>query len=601
MRSSIWSSVYEIIRPFGRRRLVSVCLVMLLQAITQFLAVFSLAPFLAAATDTALFRGSNAGQLLLGVLGDVSDFDLIMITGVVSLVSIAVSNAVGLLGDYTRARYSYALAHWTRMRVLHNVLSRRYEYFLSVNTAHLLKTLAEDVSTLVNHVVMAILDLASRAAIVLLLALVVLIVSPQVMLVAVAGLGIFVLTILKPMRRRAADSSDELLVWLRAMFKEVNQLLAGIKPVLATSRVPQFVDRVSRASRGYSSVMVRMPIYAAIPRSALEVLVFGGIIAWVMVVMATGGNLIAMLPQLGVIGLVAYRMMPLLQAITIQSMNITSSRQSLDEVLALYREQHLYADDEKPWTASDEVPGAIAWSQEIRLQEVSFTYAGAERKAIDSISLTIPKGSHVAFVGPTGSGKSTIIDMLMGLLLPTEGQILIDGRPLTAEQTPAWRRGIGYVPQDLFLYDATIAENIAFGFPREEVDDARMREVAGLARAAEFIEQPGTAGFETMVGERGVRLSGGQRQRLALARALYDGPNVLVLDEATSALDPRTEAAVVANLGQGSEKLTVISITHRLATIKHYDCIFFIRDGRIVASGSYDELQHDPHFQEFSH
>lgn len=601
MKSSIWSSVYEIIRPFGRRRLVSVCLVMLLQAITQFLAVFSLAPFLAAATDPALFRSSSAGRLLLVVLGDVSEYDLIMITGVVSLLSIAVSNAVGLLGDYTRAKYAHELAHWTRVRVLHNVLSRRYEYFLSVNTAHLLKTLAEDVSTMVNHVVLAMLDLASRVAIVLLLALVLLLISPQVMLLSVVVLGIFTLTILKPMRRRAAISSDELLVWLRSLFLEVNQLLAGIKPVLATSRVPQFVERVSRASRGYSNVMTRLPIYAAVPRGALEVLVFGGVIAWVMVVLATGGSLIAMLPQLGVIGLVAYRMMPLLQAIAIQSMNITSARQSLDEVLALYREQHLYADDEKPWTASEEVSGAIAWSQEIRLQDVSFTYAGAERKAIDGISLTIPKGSHVAFVGPTGSGKSTIIDMLMGLLLPTEGQILIDGNALTAAQTPAWRKGIGYVPQDLFLYDATIAENIAFGFLREDVDDARVREVAGLARAAEFIEQPGTAGFETMVGERGVRLSGGQRQRLALARALYDGPNLLVLDEATSALDPRTEAAVVANLGKGREKLTVISITHRLNTIKHYDRIFFIRDGRIVASGSYDELQQDPHFHEFSH
>jgi len=601
MNTSLLSGVYQVIRPFGRRRLVLVCLVMALQAVMQFAAVFSLAPFLAAATDPALFRASLAGELLLRVIGPATDAHMITVTGLISLGGITLSNAVSLLGDYTRAHYAFDLAHFTRMRVLHHVLSRRYEFFLSVNSAQLLKTLVDDVSNMVNSVVLALLDLAARSGMVLLLALALLIINPPVMLVAALAMAVYAFVILRPIRRRAAASSEQLMHWVRGLYTEINQVLVGIKPVLATSRMPQFVARVAHVSRGYSRVMPRLPLYGAIPRSSLEVLAFGGIIVWVLTVIHGGGNMIAMLPQVGVIGLVAYRLMPLLQAISSQTMNITSARQALDEVLAVFASQDQHSDHTSLWTDGAGLPAPLLWNREIRFDNVSFAYAGAERAALRNINLTIPKGAHVAFVGPTGSGKSTLIDLLMGLLAPTSGQILIDGKPLEPRDTPGWRRSVGYVPQDLFLYDATIAENIAFGHARQDLDEARVRAVAAIANATEFIERPGTQGFDTLVGERGVRLSGGQRQRLALARALHDQPNLLVLDEATSALDGKTEKAVVANLGAADEQLTVVSITHRLATIRHYDRIHMIRDGEIVASGSYAELEQDPHFREFAH
>jgi ATP-binding cassette, subfamily B, bacterial PglK len=317
--------------------------------------------------------------------------------------------------------------------------------------------------------------------------------------------------------------------------------------------------------------------------------VFGGMIAWLLVVLISGGNLTALQPRMGLVALVAYRLMPSLQTLFAMMGAIGSSRQSLDEVLGILDEQPRFAASTTP-PPEGVHPEPLAWSDEIRFEDVGFAYAGAAEPAISGVNLTIAKGQHVAFVGPTGSGKSTLIDLVLGLLQPTSGRILIDGEPLLPELLPSWRRAVGYVPQELFLLDATIAENISFGWDGHAIDRARVIEVAELAQAREFIEDGRASGFDAVVGERGVRLSGGQRQRLALARALYARPNVLVMDEATSALDPQTERQVVAALAQAHDALTVITVTHRINTVRNYDCIHYVQNGRVVASGDFAGL-----------
>lgn len=581
--------LYVIARPSGRRRLAAVLAMAVLQALMQTLAVFSLVPFLSAAADMERFRASAAGQQFVAAVGGGNDGRVLIAAGLLSLLLLIGGNFVGLAADYMRSRYAQSVGHRLRTELVARILERRYEYFLGINSSILLKNLVEDAGNVGSLLLMPALDVLARVLLAVLLVATVMVFEPWIVLGGCVLLVIYYLAVMRPIRAVAARASDALKDDIRRLYFEVNQVLSGIKPILATGRSPFFVRRIESASRVLSREFARLPMYSALPRIGLELLVFGGMIVWVIVAVATGGDIVELIPRVGLVAIVAYRLMPSIQLIFAHIAGMTSARQSLEEVTSLAREQASLAAP-GPRGSSGALAEPLHWSREIRFDNVSFRYAGADEAAIDRVSFTIAKGKRVAFVGATGSGKSTIVDLLLGLLQPTSGRIVVDGRPLRPSDMPAWRRAVGYVPQDLFLLDGTIAENIAFGCEAAELDPGRIGEVADLAQAREFIEDGRSGGFEARVGERGVRLSGGQRQRLALARALYGRPNILIMDEATSALDPQTEQKVVAAMADTRDRLTVVTVTHRMSTVRGYDCIHFLDKGRIVASGDFTTL-----------
>jgi ATP-binding cassette subfamily C protein len=273
--------------------------------------------------------------------------------------------------------------------------------------------------------------------------------------------------------------------------------------------------------------------------------------------------------------LAGYRLLPSLQLLYGQLTSISTVRHVVDEVY----QEFVAAETDKsirPETVSDVLPRArpLRWSDAITLREVGFGYPGAPLPTLYGLSLTIPKDTSLGIIGPTGSGKSTLVDLLLGLFQPTAGEILIDDRPLAPAMVPSWQASIGYVPQDIFLIDDTIARNIAFGLPDNEIDPARLREACAIAQLLDFVETELPNGFDTNVGERGVRLSGGQRQRIGLARALYHRPSLLILDEATSALDMATEAKLLDALRSLTGKLTMVVAAHRLSAVANCDQLF---------------------------
>jgi ATP-binding cassette subfamily B protein len=290
----------------------------------------------------------------------------------------------------------------------------------------------------------------------------------------------------------------------------------------------------------------------------------------------------AALPVLGALAVGAQRLLPALQQVYSGWAGIVGSQASLAKVLELL-DQPIAAD------ALPTSQNALIFKKEVRFSEVRFRYAPDAPWVLDRFNVTIRKGTRVGFVGSTGSGKTTVLDLLMGLLAPSEGQLLVDGVPIVGDRVRPWQRAIAHVPQSIFLADTSIAQNIAFGVPPHAIDLDRVRQAAKRAQIAEFIENR-PDGYDARVGERGVQLSGGQRQRIGIARALYKQASVLVFDEATSALDSATEQSVMDAIDGLDRELTILLIAHRLSTVRRCDTIVEIGEGRVIAQGTFGDL-----------
>ncbi|PYK89560.1 MAG: hypothetical protein DME35_08435 [Verrucomicrobia bacterium] len=562
-------------RPYGRKKLAVVSFLSLAQGVFQVIGVTSIFPFLAIAADPERIRNSQFGRRFLELLPPMDNRQLLLTAGAVAIVALFTANAVNLIAEYARTRYAHNFGHWLRVRLLRRIASRPYGYFLVRNSADLIKKVLGDVANYVNGVLLPLLDSVARGLTAVLLLATLFFVHPLIALGATVGLGGFYLIVFRLLERKRREINQGLRLSSGGSYREAQQLLGGIKPIKVHRAEEHFLGRFGKHSAIVAKMSARVPTFANGPRYLVEPLAFGGLVLIVMVLAAKGRSFSDVLPNLGVMALAGYRLLPALQLLYGQLSELTSMRHSLDEVYDEFvvAESDLNISDERG-NQNIRLAQPYVWNDAITLDAVSFSYSQAKRPILDRLSLTIKKNTSVAFIGPTGSGKSTLIDLLLGLHQPTGGRILIDGRPLTPALIPAWQASIGYVPQDIFLIDDTITRNIALGIPDTEIEVNRLREVCATAQVLDFIEHELPQGFQSKVGERGVRLSGGQRQRLGLARALYHQPSLLILDEATSALDTETEARLIEALRSLSGKLTIVLVAHRLSTVADCEEVF---------------------------
>jgi len=306
----------------------------------------------------------------------------------------------------------------------------------------------------------------------------------------------------------------------------------------------------------------------------------------ILSILISSSELISILPILSLFTLATYKLLP---ALNVAFTRAASLSHNLPVIDSISQETSIQTGLLKPIAALNTVQ-PLDFNREIQVDHVSYQYKTANSKVLDNISLNIPKSSRCALVGSTGCGKSTLINLMVGLVFADSGSIKIDGQAIVLENVDRWQKQIAYVPQEVFLYDETITANIALGIPKNEIDLDRVRKAADLAQATTFIESDTPNGFDSIVGENGVRLSGGQRQRLGLARAFYRQPSVIILDEATSALDNVTEEAVIDAIEEQLADVTLVMIAHRLSTVQMCDRIFFIENGQVSNSGTYQEL-----------
>jgi len=494
---------------------------------------------------------------------------LLVVAGSFSILMLVVASIGSIASEVIRIRYAYGFCHWLRRRLFTAYAVRPYGFFLRRNTTELNQKLW-DIMTFIQSVLLPIGEIITRILMVILLVGVLFLVQPWVAVEAIVVLGGFYLVVFLWLRPRNRVIGEDLQTHNAGFGKNTFQFLQGIKTVLVHGKSHYFIDKALYHSSAIGKAQSMIPIYSNGPRYMIEPIAFGGLVAIVIVLALQGKPFSDILPNLSVMALAAYRLLPTLQLLYSQLVTVAANNYTLSqleaEILQLEKDTEVISPEQGSIST-------MTFDREIRLVNLTFYYPNPESPIISDFSLRIAKNESVGIMGPSGSGKSTLVDLILGLHSAQKGKILIDDQPLTKENMLSWRRIIGYVPQDIYLLDETIVANIAFGISAEEVDETALRAAAEGAQILEFIEKELPQGFQTTVGERGVRLSGGQRQRIGLARALYHKPQILILDEATSALDHITEAAVMETIHRLQGKLTIITIAHRLSTLERCDSV----------------------------
>lgn len=564
------SRCYALASPFGRRKLFGVLGVVLFNGIFQVVGVTSIFPFMALAAEPIRVRQSEIGKWILGQLPAMDHSTLLIWAGLFSILLLIIANAASLTSEVMRARYSFKLGHLLRTRIIECLSERPYSYFLEKNSGVVIQKLVGDVTIFINSVFLPLLDALSRVVTLALLLLTVLLVEPLLSCVAAILIGGSYGVIFFTLRRKSNRIGEGLKIANRGSVIAAQQLVGGIKPIRVHGKSSYFKNIFITHSETQGRLYPQMLVYSNSPRYFIEPVAFGGLVLSVIWFAVQGKPLTAVLPTISIMALAGYRMLPAIQALYAQVTSITTMRYTVAEIEAELKEIGLNAQQSHTASKADSA-NIIQFQKDIHLENIHFAYPNANRPVLAGFNLKISKMSSTGIVGTTGSGKSTLVDIILGLHTPDRGNILVDGRPLLPGDLPGWRSIIGYVPQDIYLLDASVAENIAFGIPVANIDHDCLRTAASAAQILEFIETELPQGWDTTVGERGVRLSGGQRQRIGLARALYHQPEILILDEATSALDVETEAEVMKAIQSLKGKITMIIIAHRLSTIESCD------------------------------
>ena len=583
---SLPHKVLQLALPFGKRKLAFVFAVVLLQGLLQVVGVTSVFPFLALVADPQRIYNSTFGRWFLSFLPEMSLNELLIIAGLFAITMMVVSNVINIVGEFVRNRYAHEFGHWLRLNLLNRMTARDYDFFLTVNSGVLVKKIYSDVLEYVNGVLLPLLDSSARIVTSLLLILALLFIHLEIALIAAFGLGICYFWIYFALKNRRNRITAELKLATRLSMIELQHLFGAIKPIKLHQTQQYFINRFSEPSAQHAKNFAWLPVYIHLPRYVIEPLAFGGIILLAIYFISAGRNVSEVLPNMGVMALAGYKLLPNLQLLYGQITKISATRYALDEVYEEFSREPALQDLD----IEIDTNRSLVWNSRLELRDVTFRYPDALTPVLDSISLCIEMGSKVGFVGPTGAGKSTLVDLILGLHQPQSGEILVDGISIGPANLKAWQRQIGYVPQEVFLIDDTVASNIALGIDESRIDMDRLFLVCKTAQILDFIHNELPQAFETVVGERGIRLSGGQRQRIGLARALYHDPELLIFDEATSALDQRTEADLMAAIDQISNEKTIILVAHRISTVQNCHQIYMFKNGSVGLT-DLDKLQ----------
>ena len=572
----------------SRRRRVQFGLLLVLMVIASFAEILSIGailPFLAVLTaPNSIFLHPNA-QPIIQLMGLRSPDQLLLPLTIAFGLAVLIAGSVRLLLTWASTRLSFATGADLSINIYRRTLYQPYAIHVARNSSEVINGIVTKASGVIYGIIGPILTLLSSGLMLVAILVVLLSIEPIISLVAFSGFGLIYGTIIWVTRTQKIRNSQRIARESTQVIKSLQEGLGGIRDVLidgnqsAYCQIYHSADLPLRHAQGSNQFISQAPRYGV---EALGMLLIA-VLAYTLAQQSDG--IAKAIPVLGALALGAQRMLPVMQQAYASWSSIQGGQASLQDTLDLL---------DQPLPDYVDHPSAelLPFQQRLDLNRISFCYSTQTPWVLRDISLSIAKGSRVGFIGATGSGKSTLLDIIMGLLQPAEGTLEIDGQTITTGNQRAWQTHIAHVPQAIFLADSTIEENIAFGQPKDQIDQERVRQAARQAQIADIVET-WPNGYKTFVGERGIRLSGGQRQRIGIARALYKKADVIIFDEATSALDNETEQAVMDAIEGLSGELTILIIAHRLTTLRNCTQIVELGDGGVRRIGTYKDIVTD--------
>ena len=555
-------------------------------------------PFLALVANPDAVNENQWLNTVYNYFGFSSRNMFMVFLGFCALSILTFGSVLQIATQWIKLRFVHMRSHTLSMRLLENYLDKPYIYFLNENSSNLGKNILSEIKLVIQGLLKPMMEILSKGTIAFFIIILLIIVNPILALSIVVLLGGAYLFVYYKIKNKLSDLGAQRRIANKGRFKIANEAFGAIKDIKLMNNQKNFLKMYEKPSLRFELTQAKQEIYGMVPNHALETIAFGGILIIVLFLLLSGGNIAQTLPILGVYSYSILRLKPALQTIYSAISKIKFFQSSLDE---MYNDLRL--DSRKvifPEKKDDDV-APLQFRNALHLNNIHFSYPGSKEKLYSGINIVIKPNTSVALVGATGSGKTTLVDIILGLLPPENGQLIVDDVVLTPENLQNWQCNLGYVPQHIYLADDSVANNIAFGIPSKDINYEQVMNAAQMACIHEFIVDEMPNAYDTIIGERGIRLSGGQRQRVGIARALYRDPQILVLDEATSALDGETEDHVFRAIEKIASTKTVIMIAHRLTTVQGCDWIYFLDKGKIVAEGTYKELMNSNlRFQEFA-
>lgn len=564
-----------------KRKMVVLVFMMLIGGVLETLGVSLILPVM----ELVLEENAVQSKRYLQVICDIfhiayHDTKSLMILVMVGLVVVfALKNLFLFFQQKVQLKFVYTNQFATSRRMMINFMQRPYEYYLNADTAVIQRSITSDVNNMYG-LILALLQLISEGIVfvclvaVSLLADVWMSITVAILLIAVL---LIIKCILKPIMKRAGEENQD---FYSGLFKWINQSVMGIKEIKIANKESYFINEYAKCGAGYVSAVQRYNLFNATPRLLIETVAIAGMILYMMVRLLTGAEIIDIMPQLTLLAMVAMRLIPCANRINTHLTSISYFEPFLmgasDNLKEEIRDKNINY-DLKAYQQKEDVP-KLEIKEKIELKNITYKYPNTEKLIFDDADMEIPIGKSVGIVGTSGSGKTTVVDIMLGLLQLQSGEILADGKDVR-QCYPSWLKNIGYIPQTIFMIDDSIRKNVAFGYPEEDIDDEKVWRALKEAQLDEFVKSL-PEGLDTGIGERGIRISGGQRQRIGIARALFEDPEVLVLDEATSALDNDTEAAIMDSINRLHGKKTLVIIAHRLQTIEKCDMVYRVENGK---------------------
>lgn len=557
------------------------CLVCI-AAIFETLGVASILPYMSLLMMPESELSQRVFDYAARITGETVRDQLVVYVGCAVLVGVVFGTLLSGLSTWFALRFSMIRIHAMSQRILVSYLGRDYEFFIQRNSSSLIKNLLSEVGNVVGGVMTPLIQMTTKIIVVFLLAVLLFFVNFKV---AVISIGIFLIiyvSIYVFTRRTLSRMGVESVAANDARYQTLSELFGGIREVKLWNKEIHYFSLFSRASARFADMNSRSQLIALVPRYVLEILAFGGMVIVSIVLASTGKNFSSFIPLLSLYAAAGYKLLPSLQQIFVNLSAIRFSTASLDALV----------EESKTWLLTDTGLKQTALkslelhlNREIRFEDVTYCYPGSDEAAVGPLNLSVPVFCTTGIIGASGAGKSTVLDLMLGLLQPSSGRIFVDDQVLDVQSRPNWAMMVGYVPQSIYLTDGTVAENIAFGTSPDDID---MVAAAAAARAAQVYDVIDALPekFQTRLGERGLRLSGGQRQRLAIARALYRNPEILIFDEATSALDSETEEAVMEAVRSLAHQKTIVIVTHRHSTLRDCERLYSLEGGKLVNAGS---------------